>query len=147
MVGISSGEYLTLVKSKCRKTKFALTCVKREEGEVHGTHEVDIQLKDVDDGQVLASALPDHRDAAHGDLVTVRLLSIEVPDEQIWLPYRAQEALIYTEGSIFGEVDPVVHPFQPDVETEVQGECFWMDLKDVFQKDGCLYHEGSSGVW
>ena len=146
MAGKTS-EYLALVKSKGRKAKFALTCVEREEGEVHGAHEVDVQLEDVDDRDILAPTLPGQRDAAHGDHVTVRLLSVEVPDEQVWLPYRAQEALIYTEGSIFGQVDPVVHPFQPDVETEVQGECFWMDLKDVLQKDGCLYHKGSSGVW
>ena len=86
MVGV---EYLAVVKSKGRKAKSALTCVKWKEGEVHGAHNVDVQLKNVDNGDVLAPALPGHRDAAHGDLVTVRLLSVEIPDEQVWLPYRA----------------------------------------------------------
>ena len=86
MVGV---EYLAVIKSKGRKAKFTLTCVKREKGEVHGAHYIDVKLKDVYDGHVLAPALPGHRDAAHGDLVTVRLLSVEIPDEQVWLPYGA----------------------------------------------------------
>ena len=79
-------EYLALVKSKGRKTKFALTCIKWKEREVHGADNVDVLREDVDERSVLAPSLPFHRDAVHCDHVAVRLLSVEIPDEKVWHP-------------------------------------------------------------